>query len=250
MPAPILEAFVDESCQTQHRYLVLGGLACKHENVSDCEARFAMVRKQYAMFGEVKWTKVSRAKLHVYKALVDTLFSLISEDKLHFHSLIADTSEFDHKTYNQGNSEIGFHKLIYQLLLHKFGRRYADEYRLYVYLDRRTTKASLMELRSMLNSGLAKSWDIRGWPVSRVHFRNSDSSDLFQLNDLLIGAIGHRKNQHYLLPNASVHKRELGEHIVAAAGVTDICRDTRREATRFTVWNFHYPKRGTQGPRP
>jgi hypothetical protein len=72
-----------------------------------------MIRKRYSMFGEVKWTKVSRAKLVVYKALADTLFNLIGEDKIHFHCLIADTSEFDHRRYNQGSGEIGFHKLIY-----------------------------------------------------------------------------------------------------------------------------------------
>jgi hypothetical protein len=128
------------------------------------------------------------------------------------------------------------------LLLHKFGGRYADNYRLYIYLDRRTTKASLIELRSMLNSALAKSWDIRGWPVRRLDFRDSDSSDLFQMNDLLIGAIGYRKNQHYLLPSASQHKRDLAEHLTTSAGLPDLCHDTRRAATRFTVWNFHYRK--------
>jgi hypothetical protein len=123
----------------------------------------------------------------------------------------------------------------------KFGRLYGDDYRLHFNLDRRTTKASLVELRSIVNNGLAKRWDVRGWPVRRLDFRDSDSSDLFQINDLLIGAIGHRKNGHHLLPNASQHKQDFVRYITSASGLKDICRDTRRGAT-FSVWNFGFGK--------
>jgi len=248
--ADIVEVYADESCHTQHRFLVLGGVACEHAAVAAVEARFAQIRQKHQLFGEVKWTKVSRAKYHVYQEFVDLFASLIRDGTLNFHSLIVDTSEFDHKSHNQGSSEIGFNKLIYQLLLHKFGRLYAENHRLYVYLDKRTTKASLLTLQAMLNSGLAKQWDIRGFPIRRLDFRDSKSSDLFQANDLILGAMGHRKNGHQRLPSCSEHKRSLVKYIERAIGVQDVSASTRRDATAFTVWHFHYRRKGTQGPRP
>jgi hypothetical protein len=207
--------------------------------VPDCEQAFASVRRKHALFGEVKWSKVSRSKLSVYKEFADVFFDLMQADKVHFHSLIADTSTFDHRTYNRGSREIGFNKLIYQLLVNKFGRLYGDHYRLYVYLDHRTTRASLIELRTIVNAGVAKRWDIQGWPFRRLDFRESTATDLFQITDLLIGAMGHHKNEHHLLPNASPAKREFIQHLASAAGVTDLCRDTRRGA-KLSVWNFRY----------
>src|SRR5207247_1355232 len=136
----------------------------------------------------------------------------------------------------RGNPEIGFNKLVYQLLV-KFGRLYGDHYRLYMYLDERTTSSSLIEFRSILNAGLRKHWDVRGWPLRRLHFRNSKASDLFQINDLLIGAIAHRKNGHHLQANASPSKREFVQHIRDAAG------NIPRRARVLTVWNFRYGRR-------
>ena len=237
----VLEAFVDESCHTQHRYLVLGGIACEKTDVVDCERRFGLVRKTHNMFGEVKWTKISNAKSSAYIALLDAFFNMMDEGKLSFHCLIADTSTFNNRKYNAGSREIGFNKLIYQLLL-KFGRLYGDAYRMYVYLDGRTTRASLIELRTIVNHGLAKRWDVRGWPVRRLDFRDSTSSDLFQLNDVLIGAIGHRKNGHHLVPDASPAKKAVAEHLARRSGLADICRNTRLDDTVFTVWNFQYGK--------
>ena len=128
--SPILEVFADESCQTKHRYLVLGGLACDRKDTAETEQRLTAVRAEYRMFVDVKWTKVSRAKLSFYMDFVNVVCDAIRTERIHFHSLIADTSEFDHKRYNRGSKEIGFHKLIYQLLVQKFGRLYADNYRL------------------------------------------------------------------------------------------------------------------------
>lgn len=240
LSSPVLEVFADESCQTQHRYLVLGGLACERKDTAEIEQLLTAVRVEHRTFGEVKWTKVSRAKLSFYKDFVDVVFDAMRTSRIHFHSLIADTSEFDHKKYNRGSKEIGFHKLIYQLLVQKFGRLYADNYRLYVYLDGRTTRASLIELRAMLNAGLANQWDIRGYPYRRVDFRDSKSSDLFQVNDLLLGAIGHRTNQHHLVKGSSVAKIEMVAHVTRRAAISDLAVGTPRTRQNFTVWNFHY----------
>ena len=50
---------------------------------------------------------------------VDVFFDASAKDDLHFYALYVDTHTFNHHKYNGGEAEIGFNKLIYQLLLHK-----------------------------------------------------------------------------------------------------------------------------------
>ena len=105
-PENILEIYVDESSQNKHRYLVLGAVVIELLNAPKIEGLIAKARLPELPLGEAKWTKVSKAKLPAYKRLVDVLFDNIKD--VHFHSLFVDTTQQDHKKYNQGDSEIGF----------------------------------------------------------------------------------------------------------------------------------------------
>jgi hypothetical protein len=78
-------------------------------------------------------------------------------DELHFHSLFVDTTKQNHKKFNQGDSEIGFNKEVYQLA-NKVGRMY-DAYYFHLYPDYRDTKSFPEELRLILNRGAAKQGD-------------------------------------------------------------------------------------------
>jgi len=69
-------------------------------------------------------------------------------DELHFHSLFVDTTKQNHKKFNQGDSEIGFNKEVYQLA-NKVGRMY-DAYYFHLYPDYRDTKSFPEELRLIL----------------------------------------------------------------------------------------------------
>lgn len=192
----------------------------------------------------MKWSKVSRTKLQAYKDLSSYILDRIEQGSVSFHCLFADTSQFDHKRYNQGSKEIGFNKLVYQCLLHCFLRTYAPSYpRLHVYLDRRTTRHSTIELRGMLNRGAANDWGIEGWPVRRLDFRDSKHCEMLQLNDVILGCIGFRKNGHHMAPDASASKVDLARHIESKLRVRDITRATTRHERRFTVWDFRYKSR-------
>ncbi len=235
--------YADESCKDALQYLILGGICLELKHLDSALQKLTEVRDKHKTYGEVKWAKVSKTKFPFYLDFVDVFFELAKEDTLHFHSLIADTTTFNHRAHNHGDAEIGFNKLIFQLLLHKFGRRYGHKYRLYVHLDERVTKHSPDEMRPMLNASLRKYWEIPSNPFKRVTFQDSKSTDILQLNDLLIGAMGFVKNKHHLAENAAPHKINLAKHINDKIGTLQgKIQPDSSNAWRFTVWNFSYKK--------
>lgn len=239
----MLHVYADESCTSGQKYLALGGIGLKRSLVEPTVARIQRVRETFGTHGEVKWQKVSKAKLDFYKAYVDVFFDASAKDEMSFRALYVDTHTFNHHRFNGGDSEIGFNKLIYQLLLHKFGRTYGSRHRLHVYLDHRATKQSPDYLRPMLNSHLAK-WSVRHNPFRRIEFLDSKASELIQLNDLLVGVVGFLKNEQHKRPECAPHKIALSEYIVSRALRNEYPnRLDSQLASKFAVWPFAFEKR-------
>lgn len=229
------DVYADESSQTNHRFLVLGGVTARTEDVPELVRLIRDARSAQLPHGEMKWTKVSGAKLPAYKAVVDAFFDMSRRDAAHFHSVIVDMAKFNNHKFNGGDREVGFSKMMFQLLA-KFGRIY-DE-RLYVYLDSRTTRQSLDDWRLMLNRYIAKRRQLTEWPYRRLVFRDSKESDVIQLNDILLGAIAWVKNGHGDRDGASSAKNELAGYVMERANLSSLDIDTLKGQNRFSVWNF------------
>lgn len=241
-----LDVYADESCQNAHRYMVLGCTLVETGLVPEVVRTIAEVRENHRLQGEMKWTKVSNSRLDGYKALVDAYFSLVARDVLHFHCLIVDTWQMDNHRFNGGDREIGFSKMIYQLLLHSV-QRYSNKHPAYVYLDDRTTSHSLDELKNILNNGIAKRYNIRSRPFRRVVFRESKKSVMLQANDVVLGAVAAHKNEHDLLPGASKAKAELAAHIADRCACSRLGENTPHNQLHFRVWNFKLRTRQKKG---
>lgn len=231
-PAEIAEVYIDESSQTKHRFLVLGGVSVMLQERPELDTLIQAARLPELPDSEAKWTKVSARKLPAYIRIVDTIFDNL--DLAHFHSLVVDMTRVDHRRFNDGNREIGFNKEIYQLA-RKFGRLYPNVL-FHVYPDSRKTNQHPEDLRLILNRGCRKSGDPRDWPFRRCQFRESDRTPALQLTDVLIGALAYRLNGHHNAPDASPAKTALSAHVLARAGIRDIMRDTAR-AARFSLWH-------------
>ena len=210
-------------------------MTLRTEAVPELVAAIRAARLPALPHGEMKWTKVSAAKLDAYRAVVDVFFAMAERDVAHFHSVFIDTTRLDHGRFNQGDREIGFSKMVFQLLM-KHARLYPD--RLYAYLDSRTTRQSLEDLRFMLNRSCASKLRRQEFPFRRVVFRDSKESDILQLNDILLGAVAWVKNGHGQRPDASVPKGALAAHVMTRAGLQSLDADTPPRHNRFTVWNF------------
>jgi hypothetical protein len=232
--------YADESYKDTHKFLILGGLVLDERELASIEAELAAVRrKHHKESSEVKWSKSRSGNLRFYKDFLQVFFDRAEKDELHFHCMYVDTHTFNHHRYNMGSGEIGFNKLIFQLLLHKFGRRYGANSPLFVYLDHRDAKDDPESIRPMLNSTLARDWENHSRPFRGLQFRKSHKCELIQLNDLLIGAVGFRKNKRHHAEGVAQHKCELALHIVHQVMKLQP-RPERIDARRFTLWNFKY----------
>lgn len=99
-PSQIAEIYIDESSQTQHRYLVLGGIIVSLPDSNKLCDLITKARLPDLPGKEAKWTKVSRAKLPAYMRIVNILFD--NPDLAHFHCLVVDTALQDHQRWNEG----------------------------------------------------------------------------------------------------------------------------------------------------
>ena len=245
-PDVLSDIYIDESSQTKHRYLVLGGIIAPTREVDAINSALAIARLPELPFGEMKWNKVSKAKLLAYRRVVDCFFSDPALATTHFHSIVVDTYAQDHAAYNDSDREIGFNKEIYQLAS-KFARLYQDRL-FHLYPDSRETNQRPEDLRTILNFGRRKAGDSREWPFRRSHFRNSKSTPLLQLVDLMIGALAFHLNGHIQEPDASQHKARLATYVLKKARIADPFKDTSI-AGRFTIWHRQLKRRGGV-PRP
>jgi len=233
LPPPFSDVFIDESSQTGHRYLVLGGIIIPSNLTEEFVRRLSERRLPELPQGEMKWGKVSRLKLPAYKRVIDFFFTDEFREVVHFHSLVVDMTKHNNHKFNAGNREIGFNKEVFQLAC-KFSRLYPV--RLNIYPDERKTDQKLDELKLMLNRHVNKKVPGRDWPFRRVQFRDSKKTLVLQLVDTLTGAIAFRLNGHSDRSDASPSKKDLCNHILARAGVRNVFQDTNVRG-RFTIWH-------------
>jgi hypothetical protein len=241
---PIYSIFLDESSQTKHRFLTLGCLVIDAARVPYFEIAVRYSKQLELPEGELKWNKVSNAKLHAYKLVVDRFFDLsVGDGPIHFHSLVVDTSKIRDDLYNQGDREVGFNKEVYQLLM-KCAKIYPDAL-FHVYPDQRETKAATEDLRKMLNAGCKKNGDTRDAPFRRVQFQDSKKIICLQMTDLLLGAMTFRINAHHLRPDASKSKTHLSDYVLGRANVVDATQNTAVRG-KYTIWHRRLREEGSR----
>jgi len=237
--------YCDESRQCQDRYMVLGGILIAAENVPNFNATMLAYREEQNMKSELKWSKVTNQKFSEYQRFVDYFFALNNTDKLHFRCIIIDNHQVNHHKFNQGNKELGFYKFYYQLLLHCFAFPYynrADNTRFIIHPDSRNSDYSLGELKIILNRGINKKLGQDVDPIVAIEPKDSKASELVQINDIVLGAIGFQKNGYHLLAESRRAKIELAQYIADSAGLKNLTEDTLWGTNRFTIWNFQLRK--------
>lgn len=233
-PNLLYDIYIDESSQTKNRFLVIGGIGIDTNAVEAANVALARARLPQLPHGEMKWGKVSNAKLNAYGKTVTTFFDDPALIRFHFHSLVVDTHALDHKRHNQVSRKIGFNKEIYQLAT-KFARLYNEKI-FHIYPDYRDTNQNPEDLRLILNRGRRRNGDRRDWPFRRCQFRNSKETPLLQLVDLLTGSVAWAVNGHAKALDASQAKKRLADYVMKRAGILDASVDTAISG-KFTIWH-------------
>ena len=225
--------YIDESSQTKHRYLVIGGLVVPLSHADAFEASIIAAREPDIPVAKpdgtprvMKWQKVNEYNLATYRRVVDAFFAFPRDAKLPSYQhvdvncVVVDTWEKNLRVSGEGDVEIGFNKEVYFLCVPIIGKRFKREL-FHLYPDRRETNHPLKEAQNIMNLGARKYGDKREWPYRRLQFRDPETCQALQVVDIMIGALAYRLNGHYDKPDANAGKKSLADYIFRRAEIAD-----------------------------
>lgn len=233
------QIYCDESCISD-RYHVIGGLILNRNQEPIVIEKIKTYRASTNMNKELKWTKVKNQKREQYIQFVNIGSQLFLDNIAHFHALVMDSHQYDHKRYSAGNAETTFYKMMYQFVLHRFGRYLKPNDRFSLFLDQRNSSYSLNDFKIIMNRGLVKRYGLPQSPLRDVVPLNSKEHDLIQMADVFMGAIGFRVNAKELAVNACRAKVALCDHIETKLKIRSLAHPIDQRG--FSSWHFRFRK--------
>lgn len=166
------------------QYLMIGALWLPASLREEAKGKIAALRARHTVHGEMKWRKISPARLGFYEEIIDLFFAYGSD--LRFRCIAVDHAKTDMAAFHDGDGELGFYKFYYQLLHHWILD--FNEYIFFCDLKTNRSPTRLAELRRVLtNANLsAEIADVQPLPSGQLV--------LMQLCDILLGAASSRLN--------------------------------------------------------
>lgn len=219
--------FCDEAA-IKENFFVIGGLyGDKIKILNTIKDILELKRKYHLESHEIKFIKCNNnQKLELYTEIIKVIF----ENKLDYRCCIFDSTQINHKKYNncENYEKVGFYKLYYQVLYFNFMKSNPKKFK--IFIDERNNKSNninLINLKSCLN-GL-NLYD----KVKTLVEIDSHKCLLIQASDLISGCIGMVANQR----NTKQYKIQLGKNLSEIVKLQDISEDTgwRRD---FKVWRW------------
>lgn len=221
----VFNIYCDESRHTSDvsdRYAVIGALCCPRDKKRAIVHDIHLLKQQYSTQGEFGWSKVSPNKLDFYLAL-QAYF--LDQPDLSFRCIVIDRTTLDHDRFNDGDKELGFYKLYYQLLVHWLEPR--ESYYLYLDWQQNSDRSCFANLREILKRKLS----------GRAHIVclepvDSEKQPLTQLVDLLIGAVGYQWNGR----QTSQAKLEFCQQLANGLGKPSLRFSTPKAEPKFNIF--------------
>jgi hypothetical protein len=163
--------------------MVLGALWCPTDAAAGIAARIREIKVEHGVPAnfEVKWTKVSPAKLDLYKSLVEFFFDRAD---LRFRALVAPKENLAHAAFGQDH-DTWYYKMYFELL--KLLLDPQHHYRIYLDIKDTRSDEKVRHLHAVLAHNI---YDFDRRILERVQTVRSHEVELLQLADLFIGAVG------------------------------------------------------------
>ncbi len=179
--------YCDESCHLpndKQLLMVLGAVACPQTKTREIAKRLREIKQEHGFSPdfEVKWNKVSKARMDLYRAWVDYFFD---DDDLSFRAVIASKNGLQHDAYGQDH-DTWYYKMMFLLL----GCMIQPDSEFRIYLDKKDTR-SAGKVRKLHDVLCNDRLDFDHKIISRVQVIESHAVEQMQLADLLMGAVGY-----------------------------------------------------------
>lgn len=184
--AELFNIYLDESCHLPNdliNTMGLGAVWCPQDKTRDISVRVRDIKHKHGLANdfEIKWTKISPAKIEFYLSIVDYF---LDDDDLHFRGVVVpDKRLLNHDGFNQDHDS-WYYKMCFTLL-----EPIIDPTQHYsIYLDIKDTRSEIKraKLEEVLRSAKV---DGTGNIVRRIQQIRSHESELIQITDLLLGAV-------------------------------------------------------------
>ena len=234
----VFNVYCDESCHMEHDHqqvMVLGAVWCPLDKAREIAVRIREIKTKHGLPPgfEIKWTKVSPAKVEFYLEVVDYFFD---DDDLHFRALIVpDKSRLRHQDFGQTH-DAWYYKMYFDML--KIILDPSARYR--IYLDIKDTRGGtkIAKLHEVLCNNI---YDFSRQIVERLQLVRSEEVEIVQLSDLLIGAVSYANRGL----STSSAKLALVERMRERSGYS-LTRKTlfREDKVNLFVWHARPPQRG------
>ncbi len=226
--------YCDESCHLEHddiNVMVLGAIWCSQSKLHDINQRIKQIkaRNGISLTAELKWTKVSSAKLDLYEDLINYYFD---DDDLHFRALIVpDKSKLDHERFGQDH-DTWYYKMYFDML--KVILSPSDRYEIYIDIKDTNSYARAQKLREVCCNSM---YDFSERIIQRLQPIRSNEVQIMQIVDIMIGAIGYQNRRFPDGFKKSDTKQALINLIMKRSGYT-LKKTTflREEKCNLLVW--------------
>lgn len=184
----IFNIYSDESCHLENDdidVMVLGCIWCPQTKLKDINQRIRDIKKRNSISEvlELKWTKVSPAKLEVYLDLLNYFFD---DDDLHFRGiLIQDKRKLNHQSFNQTH-DLWYYKMYFEML--KVILSPEHNYEIYIDIKDTNSYSRAQKLKEVCSNSM---YDFSQSIITRIQPIRSEEVQLMQIVDILIGAIAY-----------------------------------------------------------
>lgn len=206
-------------------FMVIGSFWLLRDERDKVKQKIKELKEKHNFSVEIKWTKISYKMLDFYKELIDIFVEM--EDFHFFKAIVVDTSKINFE-YHHNNSDIGFYKFYYQVLVHKMNSATKhNDY--YVYVDDKTNKVykPLPLLKNVLNNAIYTG------DVKLIEPRNSFENFFIQYVDILIGLVSYGYNT----TEKKGAKKELYEYACEQLGL-DLSKKTTKGKRPFNIFEI------------
>lgn len=228
--------YCDESCHLEHdssNIMLMGAMYCEEEYKKDIFQHIRKIKEKYGLSSwfEIKWTKVSMTKLEFYKELIDYFFE---NKNLFFRVVVAhDKDKLDNRKYNNGSFDLWYYKIYYLLLdtiIYPI-----EEYRVFIDIKDTNGGPKIEKLHKVLCNNI---YDFKCEVIKDIKQVNSKESEILQLTDLLMGAVGYFNRG---LVDKKNGKEKIIKYILEKYNM-DFSETTLKSEKKFNIFHW-YPRR-------
>jgi hypothetical protein len=210
--------------QSSQPYMVIGGLWLPREKRGDILAGLRAIQQQHGVTSELKWGKVSKAKLPGYQAVVDFI---ATRPDVHFRCIVVDKSKVDHDKFFQNDRQFGFWVFYWHCLKQWMGN--GNTYFISLDFKPESLHSGPRRLRQVLENECVK----RAW-LKSLECVDSRENLFCQVADIFIGAVGYEQNALA----GSPAKATLAQHIAAQFNRPDLKGSDAPSKQRFNIWRI------------